>query len=119
MTAVERPSDAGVPTMIVLVVGGSPQKMALALAVLESNGYDAIGVHSEEAAQREIAVHDELFAVVAGGVIEKPARDRLRSAAARKGAALVTAQIGHDDPAVHFTNRVLPKLMAVRHAAIR
>jgi hypothetical protein len=33
---------------------------------------------------------------------------------AAKGAVLITAYIGHDDPKVHFENHVIPKLAAAR-----
>lgn len=98
--------------MRVIVVGRTPEKMAAAIAVLESHGYAATGVFSEDEAARAIADHDELFAVVAGGAIDEPARDRLRAAAEPKGAVLVTAYIGNDDPTVHFTDHVIPKLVA-------
>ena len=101
-------------TLNVIVVGRSPEKMSGATAVLESQGFAATGVFSEDEAQRAIAEHEQLFAVVAGGSIDEAALDRLRAAAAPKGAVLITAFIGHDDPAVHFTQQVIPKLIEAR-----
>lgn len=100
--------------MTVIVVGRSPEKMDVAIAVLESHGFAAVGVFSEQEAARVIADHDQLLAVVAGGSIDEPAQDRLRAAATPKGAVLITAYIGHDDPKVHFTNHVMPKLIGAR-----
>lgn len=100
----------------VVVVGRSPEKMDVAVAVLESHGFVATGVFSEQEALRAIAALDELFAVVAGGSIDEPAQDRLRAAAAPKGAVLITAHIGHDDPEAHFGTHVIPKLIAARDA---
>ena len=97
--------------MNVVVVGRSPEKMRVAIAVLESHGFSAIGVFSEAEACRAIADEHHLLAVVAGGSIDEPARDRLRLAAAAKGAAVLNASIGHDDPEAHFTEHVVPKLV--------
>jgi hypothetical protein len=94
----------------VVVVGRLPEKMDIAVAVLESHGYEATGVLSEPEALRAIAEQDQLFAVVAGGAVDEAAQDRLRAAAEPKGAVLIAASIGHDDPKVHFTNQVVPKL---------
>jgi CBS-domain-containing membrane protein len=103
--------------MRVIVVGRSPEKMDAAIAVLESHGLAAIGVFSEQEALRAVAEQDELLAVVAGGSIDEPAQERLRAAAAPKGAVLITAYIGHDDPTGHFTNHVIPKLADARDHA--
>ena len=102
MTARQAPS--------VVVVGRSREKMKAATAVLRSAGFVTIAAFSEEQAHHAIAARDELFAIVTGGAIDQPARDRLRAAAAQKGAVLVTAHIANDDPAAHFTNDVLPRL---------
>jgi hypothetical protein len=101
----------------VIVVGRTPEKMAVATAVIESHGFAATGVFSEEEARRAIAEHDSLFAVVAGGSIDESGQHRLRAAAALKGAILVTANIGHDDPKVHFTEHVIPSLIQARSKA--
>jgi len=85
----------------VVVVGRLPEKMDIAVAVLESHGYEATGVLSEPEALRAIAEQDQLFAVVAGGAVDEAAQDRLRAAAEPKGAVLIAAYIGHDDPKVH------------------
>jgi saccharopine dehydrogenase-like NADP-dependent oxidoreductase len=103
--------------MRVIVVGRSPEKMDAAIAVLESHGFTATGVFSEQEAACAIAEQDELVAVVAGGSIDEPAQERLRAAAAPKGAVLITAYIGHDDPTGHFTNHVIPKLADPRDRA--
>jgi CheY-like chemotaxis protein len=98
----------------VVVVGRSPEKMEQARAVLSSYGFAATGVYSEQEALHAITEHDDLIAVVAGGSVDQAARERLEAAAASKGAVLVTANIGHDDPAVHFTKHVVPKLIEAR-----
>jgi len=54
------------------------------------------------------------LAVVAGGPIDEAGQARLRAAAARKGAVLITASIGHDDPEDHFTEHVIPQLVEAR-----
>lgn len=98
----------------VIVVGRSPEKMEVATAVLESHGFAATGVFSEDEARRAIAEQEEVFAVVAGGSIDEAGQSRLRAAAAQRGAVLITAFIGHDGPRVHFTEHVVPKLMEAR-----
>jgi len=98
----------------VIVVGRSPEKMEVATAVLESHGFAATGVFSEDEARRAIAEQELVFAVVAGGSIDEAGQARLRAAAGPKGAVLVTASIGHDDPGVHFTEHVVPKLIEAR-----
>jgi CheY-like chemotaxis protein len=98
----------------VVVVGRSPEKMKVATAVLESHGFAATGVFSEDEARLAIAEQEQVFAVVAGGSIDEAAQARLRAAAAPKGAVLITASIGHDDPEVHFTEHVIPKLIEAR-----
>jgi hypothetical protein len=100
----------------VVVVGRSPEKMRVASAVLEGHGFTAIGVFSEADALRAIAGSDGLLAVVAGGSVSAAARDRLRTAAASRGAVIVDAAIGHADPAAHFRSEVLPHLVAARTA---
>jgi hypothetical protein len=98
----------------VVVVGRSPEKMDKVKAVLSSHGFAATGVFSQQDALNAITEHDDLFAVVAGGSVDQPAQDQLKAAAASKGAVLVTANIGHDDPVVHFTEHVIPKLIEAR-----
>ena len=100
--------------LMVIVVGRAPEKMAAARAVLEAHGFGTTGVFSEEEARRAIAEHRGLFAVVAGGSIDEAGQNRLRAAAAPKGATLITANIGHDDPKVHFTENVIPRLIEAR-----
>jgi CheY-like chemotaxis protein len=50
----------------VIVVGRSPEKMRVVTAVLESHGFAATGVFSEDEARRVIAEQEQVFAVVAG-----------------------------------------------------
>ena len=95
----------------VIVVGRSPEKMRVATAVLDSHGFAATGVFSEDEARLAIAEEEQLLAVVAGGSIDEAGRDRLRVGAVPKGAVLITASIGHDDPKVYFTDHVIPKLV--------
>jgi heptaprenylglyceryl phosphate synthase len=98
----------------VIVVGRLPEKMGVAIKVIEAHGFAATGVYSEQEAQDAIAEPEELFAVVTGGAVDAPARARLQARAAAKGAVLVTASIGHEDPKTHFTEHVIPKLIAAR-----
>jgi hypothetical protein len=100
----------------VVVVGRSPEKMRAATRVLEGHGFTVVGVFTEADALRAIAGSDGLLAVVAGGSVSDAARDRLRGAAASRGAVIVDAAIGHADPAAHFTSEVLPHLVAARTA---
>jgi threonine dehydrogenase-like Zn-dependent dehydrogenase len=97
----------------VVVVGRSPEKMEAAKAVLGDHGFDAVGVFSEAEAHRAIEATKSLFAVVTGGSVDESARERLREFAATRGGVVVTANIGHDDPATHFRQRVVPQLKAV------
>ena len=99
-----------------VVVGRSPEKMRAAAAVLERHGFTVVGVFTEADALRAIAESDALLAVVAGGSVSDAARDRLRAAAASRGAVIVDAAIGHADPTAHFTSEVLPHLVAARTA---
>jgi hypothetical protein len=98
----------------VVVLGRSPEKMRAATTVLETHGFDVVGVFTEADARRAIAQHDTLLAVVAGGSVSAAARERLRAAAAAQGAVIVDAAIGHSDPAAHFRSEVLPHLIAAR-----
>jgi hypothetical protein len=98
----------------VVVVGRAPEKMEAAIAVLVAEGFAATGVFSEDEAVHAIAAEPDLFAVVAGGFLDEPARERLRAVATEKGALLITTSIGHDDPAAHFTEHVVPQLVAAR-----
>lgn len=100
--------------LTVIVVGRSPEKMRVATEVLESHGFAPVGVFSEDEALRAVAEPEELLAVVAGGSIDEAGQDRLRAAATQKGAVLITASIGHDDPGVHFSEQVVPKLIEAR-----
>jgi hypothetical protein len=63
-----------------------------------------------------VAGEERLFALVAGGFLDDGARGRLRAAAEAVGATVVPASIGHDDPATHFAEHVLPALVAARAA---
>lgn len=99
------------PVRRVIVVGKSPEKMHEATAVLIAHGFDATGVYSENEAREAIAAAVDLVAVVAGGFLDEPARERLRTDATRYGALLITASIGHDDPTTYFTEHVLPQLL--------
>jgi hypothetical protein len=101
----------------VIIVGRAPEKMAVVTAVLESHGFAATGVFSEAEAQRAIAGHSQFFAVVTGGSMDEAGQHRLRAAAALKGAFLISANIGHDDPKFHFTDDVIPRLTELRDRA--
>ena len=107
------------PESTVVVLGRSPEKMRAATTVLETSGFAVVGVFTEADALRAIAAHDSLLAVVAGGSVSAPARERLRAAAEPHGAVIVDTAIGHADPTAHFTYEVLPHLIAARtsHAA--
>jgi NAD(P)H-dependent FMN reductase len=98
----------------VIIVGRLPEKMGVAIEVIKAHGFAATGVFSEHEAEDAIAQPEALFAVVTGGAIDAPARARLQARAAAKDAVLVTANIGHEDPKTHFTEHVIPKLIAAR-----
>jgi hypothetical protein len=53
---------------------------------------------------------------VVGGSVSTEAGERLRAAAASRGAATIDAAIGHDDPAEHIRSEILPHLKAARTA---
>jgi hypothetical protein len=94
----------------VVVVGRSPEKMGEALGVLRSAGFVATGAFEREEALAAIAAHDRLLAVVAGGSVDEQLEADLRAAAEPKGGKVVRAYIGHEDPAQHFRDHVLPQL---------
>jgi hypothetical protein len=104
------------PDSTVVVVGRSPEKMRAAATVLEGDGFTVVGVFAEADALRAIAGSDALLAVVAGGSVSAAARDRLRAAAASRGAVTIDTAIGHADPTAHFRSEVLPHLVAARTA---
>jgi hypothetical protein len=94
----------------VIVVGRAPEKMREALDVLRSAGFTATGTFNRGEALAAIAAQDRLFAVVAGGSVDEQFEADLRAAGEPKGAQVVRAQIGHDDPGRHFRDHVLPQL---------
>jgi hypothetical protein len=94
----------------VIVVGRSPDKMRGAIGVLRTAGFSATGTFDRDQALDAIAAHDRLFAVVAGGSVDQQLEAELRAAAEPKGAQVVRAFIGHQDPARHFEDHVLPQL---------
>jgi hypothetical protein len=98
----------------VVVLGRSPEKMRAATTVLETHGFAVVGVFTEADALRAISAHDGLLAVVAGGSVSAPARERIRAAAEPQGAVIVDTAVGHADPTAHFTSEVLPHLIAAR-----
>jgi len=98
----------------VVVVGRSPEKMRQALQVLESAGFTATGTFNRDEAMAAIEAVDKLFAVVAGGSVDREAEAELRAAAALRGGQLVRANIGDSDPAQHFIDDVLPQLEHLR-----
>jgi CheY-like chemotaxis protein len=94
----------------VVVVGRSPEKMRQALQVLESAGFTATGTSSRDEALAAITAQRTLFAVVAGGSVDREAEAELRAAAEARGGQVVRANIGNSDPAQHFIDHVLPQL---------
>jgi predicted outer membrane protein len=94
----------------VIVVGRSPDKMREAIDVLRTAGFTVTGTFDRDQALDAIATHDELFAVVAGGSVDQQLEAELCAAAEPKGAGVVRAFIGHQDPARHFEDHVLPQL---------
>jgi hypothetical protein len=98
----------------VVVVGGSPEKMRQALQVLESAGFAATGTFTRDDAMAAITVRHRLFAVVAGGSVDREAEAELRAAAEARGGQVVRANIGDSDPTQHFIDHVLPQLERLR-----
>jgi hypothetical protein len=94
----------------VIVVGRSPDKMREAIDVLRTAGFTVTGTFDRDQALDAIAAHDQLFAVVAGGSVDQQLEAELCAAAEPKGAEVVRAFIGHQDPARHFEDHVLPQL---------
>jgi hypothetical protein len=101
----------------VVVVGRSPEKMRQALRVLESAGFAATGTFNRDDALAAITAQPRLFAVVAGGSVDREAEEELRAAAEAKGAHIVRASIGDSDPTQHFLDYVLPQLERLRSTA--
>jgi hypothetical protein len=99
----------------VVVVGRSLEKMRQALQVLDSAGFAATGALNRDAAMAVITARHRLFAVVAGGSVDRDAEAELRAAAEAIGGQVVRANIGDSDPTQHFIDHVLPP---TREAAI-
>jgi CheY-like chemotaxis protein len=98
----------------VVVVGRSPEKMRQALQVLESAGFAATGTFNRDEAMAAITTQHRLFAVVAGGSVDRDAEAELRAAAEARGGQVVRANIGDSDPTQHFIDHVLPQLQKLR-----
>jgi hypothetical protein len=98
----------------VVVVGRSPEKMRKAQQVLESAGFAATGTFNRDEAMAAITAQQRLFAVVAGGSVDREAEAELRAAAEARGGQVVRANIGNGDPTQHFINHVLPQLDKLR-----
>jgi hypothetical protein len=73
----------------VVVVGRSPQKMRPALQVLESAGFAATGTFNRDEAMAALTAQHRLFAVVAGGSVDREAEAELRAAAEARGGQVV------------------------------
>jgi hypothetical protein len=101
----------------VVVVGRSPEKMRKALLVLESAGFTATGTFNRDEAMDAITAQHGLFAVVAGGSVDREAEAELRAAAEARGGQVVRANIGDSDPTQHFIDHVLPELEKLRSTA--
>jgi hypothetical protein len=98
----------------VVVVGRAPEKMQAALEVLESAGFAATGTFNRDEAMAAITAQRRLFAVVAGGSVDREAEADLRAAAEARGGQLVRANIGDSDPTRYFIDHVLPQLEKLR-----
>jgi hypothetical protein len=101
----------------VVVLGRSPEKMRQALQVLASAGFAATGTFDRDEAMAAITAQHRLFAVVAGGSVDREAEEGLRAAAEAKGGQVVRANIGDSDPTQHFIDHVLPQLEKLRSTA--
>jgi hypothetical protein len=101
----------------VVVIGRSPEKMRQALQVLESAGFAATGTFNREEAMAAITAHHRLFAVVAGGSVDREAEAEVRAAVEARGGQVVRANIGDSDPTQHFIDHVLPQLEKPRSRA--
>jgi hypothetical protein len=101
----------------VVVVGRSPEKMRQVLQVLESAGFPATGTFNRDDAMAAITAQHRLFAVVAGGSVDREAEAELRAAAEARGGQVVRTNIGDSDPTQHFIDYVLPQLEKLRSTA--
>jgi hypothetical protein len=101
----------------VVVVGRSPEKMRQALQVLESAAFAATDTFNRDEAMAAITAQQRLFAVVAGGSVDREAEAELRAAAEARGGQVVRATIGDSDPTQHFIDHVLPQLENLRSTA--
>ena len=95
-------------------IAALPAKMREALRVLESAGFTSTGTFNRDEAMAAIAAQDTLFAVVAGGSVDRETEAELRAAAEAKGGHLVRANIGEGNPTQHFIDYVLPQLEKLR-----
>ncbi|MET0389402.1 MAG: NAD(P)H-dependent oxidoreductase [Polyangiales bacterium] len=102
--------------MLVIIAGKEPEKMRAAVAAVEAAGFATRPAYSEREALAAIAQSGDLFAVVAGGVIDDTAYTRIALAVAPRGAMLMRTKIGEEDPRAHFERDVVPRLLAARAA---
>jgi hypothetical protein len=79
--------------------------------------FAATGTFNRDEAIAAITAQDRLFAVVAGGSVDREAEAELRTAAEARGGQVVRANIGDSDPTQHFTDHVLPQLEKLRSTA--
>jgi hypothetical protein len=66
-----------------------------------------------------ITPRHRLFAVVAGGSVDREAEAELRAAAEAKGGHVVRTTIGNSDPTKHFIDYVIPQLERLRSSEPR
>jgi NAD(P)H-dependent FMN reductase len=109
-----RPPTTGDPRVV--VVGRAPWKMREALRVLRAAGFDGVGVFDAESAAAAIEEPEPLLAVVLGGSVGPDDERKLRRMAESRRAAVLRTAIGHDDPARHFSENVLPRLETLRRS---
>jgi hypothetical protein len=81
---------------------------------MDTATFAATGTFSREEAMAAITARHRLFAVVAGGSVDREAEAELRAAAEARGGQVVRANIGDSDPTQHFIDHVLPQLEKLR-----
>ncbi|MFD9893142.1 hypothetical protein ACFWY9_27675 [Amycolatopsis sp. NPDC059027] len=96
--------------MTVLLLGRNPRIVTKVVAAISAAGHSAEGMTTDEAALARIAEGD-VSALILGGGVEPPSREKLLAAANAKGVTIVQGpHIGDRDADEYVRAEVIPRL---------